>query len=321
MLSRMNLVCVIIYVSLLLSFSIEIIEATPIISKRETFHEKKPSPFNTVIIFGDSTCDNGNTWRLSNYTYPPKKFFYKGRFSNGPTWVEYLSKLLHAKEMNYAYGGATTDTNYVKAVSGFDGEIPVPGIKQEVEDKFKTQVSAKSLNPDKTLYIVAHQGNDYLNNPKIFPVECVKHLYDVWVELANFGAKHILINNFFNLKNLPEVTKNYGVISRLLTGLVSKMHNAAIDGFVWQFKRTHKDVKFYILPMDQVWEEFKDPNLKKSLGITDVNSACVLRIDKTKNYTICPNPDEHFYWDHIHPSTKVHNFIAVKVYNIITGQK
>lgn len=65
-------------------------------------------------VFGDSTCDNGNTWRLSNFTYPPSDYFYKGRFSNGPTWVEYLADFCHIKDINYAYGGATSDNQFVK---------------------------------------------------------------------------------------------------------------------------------------------------------------------------------------------------------------
>ncbi|PKC02598.1 hypothetical protein RhiirA5_402328 [Rhizophagus irregularis] len=279
-------------------------------------------------VFGDSTCDNGNTWRLSNFTYPPSDYFYKGRFSNGPTWVEYLADFCHIKDINYAYGGATSDNQFVKATSGFHSELIVPGIKQEVNNIYLKQITASNNskpNFDRILYIVAHQGNDYLNQPSVNPRTVVGNLYEQWEVLANFGAKHILINKFFNLKYLPRPPKNGRlkyVIKNLLSRFITRLHNAAIDFYVWLFRMKHKNVKLYILPMDKIWEEFQKPSVKKELGITDYENPCVVREDKgnTTTYTVCSNPGQHFYWDYIHPSTKIHRYVGYKTYQIVTAK-
>ena len=57
-----------------------------------------------VVTFGDSVSDNGNTFRLTLGRIPPPPY-YKGRFSNGPVWVEYLADYLHAKLHDFAFGG------------------------------------------------------------------------------------------------------------------------------------------------------------------------------------------------------------------------
>ena len=49
----------------------------------------KPS---SLVVFGDSYSDHGNTYRSSHSTYPFSPAYWDGRFSNGPVWVEYLAR-------------------------------------------------------------------------------------------------------------------------------------------------------------------------------------------------------------------------------------
>ncbi|GBC13291.2 SGNH/GDSL hydrolase family protein [Rhizophagus irregularis DAOM 181602=DAOM 197198] len=248
--------------------SIEIIEALSLTCQ-----------FNTIVVFGDSTCDNGNnSWPLTNYTYPPKEYYYNGRFSNGPVWVEYLSDYCHAKEENHAFSGATVDSKFVIASNGLDYNIPVPGIKQEIEKLYLSEAKTKSVNFDKTLYIIGHQGNDYINNPNANPQEVVRLLYEQWVTLAKVGAKYLLINQFFDLEHLP--------------------------------KAEYKEVTLYILPMNEIWDELQQANIRKEFGLTDFDNACVIRTGRN-TFTICSNPTQHFFWDLLHPSTTVHRYVAV----------
>ncbi|KTD13211.1 SGNH/GDSL hydrolase family protein [Legionella jamestowniensis] len=66
---------------------------------------------NQMVIFGDSYSDNGNTFKKSFNTYPGRAYSL-GRFTNGPTWSEYLAMKLGIDNMditayrNYAYGQA-----------------------------------------------------------------------------------------------------------------------------------------------------------------------------------------------------------------------
>jgi phospholipase/lecithinase/hemolysin len=63
-----------------------------------------------IVFFGDSMTDNGNLYNLIK-TMPKSPPYYKGRFSNGPTWAEYVERSFYnthyIDSQNYAYGGAT----------------------------------------------------------------------------------------------------------------------------------------------------------------------------------------------------------------------
>ncbi|CAB4419763.1 unnamed protein product [Rhizophagus irregularis] len=62
---------------------------------------------DSMIVLGDSYSDNGNgVFKISDGSFPPPPYF-EGRFTNGPVWVEYLSKKLGLNSVNYAAGGAT----------------------------------------------------------------------------------------------------------------------------------------------------------------------------------------------------------------------
>ena len=80
-------------------------------------------PFSKVYVFGDSNVDNGNVYIATSAdpndqypTTPPSPPYDRGRFSNGPVWVEVMAERLGlpnpeaslAGGTNYAGGGATT---------------------------------------------------------------------------------------------------------------------------------------------------------------------------------------------------------------------
>lgn len=64
-------------------------------------------------------------------SFPPSPPYWKGRFSNGPTWLEYVAEKIDYKVVNFGHGGATTDNAH--AYSEFNGYV-VPGVLQQVEN-------------------------------------------------------------------------------------------------------------------------------------------------------------------------------------------
>ncbi len=62
--------------------------------------------FSSVVFFGDSLTDNGNLFALTGFPPPP----YAQRFSNGPTYAEYLPGRIGVTAQNYAFGGAEAST-------------------------------------------------------------------------------------------------------------------------------------------------------------------------------------------------------------------
>lgn len=51
-------------------------------------HCKQPD-IEKMVVFGDSYSDTGNVWQLTKHTWP-LDFYYRGRFTNGPVWSEYV---------------------------------------------------------------------------------------------------------------------------------------------------------------------------------------------------------------------------------------
>ncbi|KAG2486445.1 hypothetical protein HYH03_014892 [Edaphochlamys debaryana] len=66
-----------------------------------------------LVMFGDSYSDTGRTLKASGLPQPD--VYWKGRYTNGPNWFDYLQQTLEAKYktrvFNYAYGGATACRN------------------------------------------------------------------------------------------------------------------------------------------------------------------------------------------------------------------
>src|SRR3569832_674500 len=88
---------------------------------------------NELYVFGDSLSDMGTVFRMTGGMYPPNPTYYKGRYSNGRVWVEYLAdrlKLPSDRVTNFAYGGAT---------SGSSSSSLVPGLQTQKQTKTQTQ--------------------------------------------------------------------------------------------------------------------------------------------------------------------------------------
>ncbi|PNH06897.1 Phosphatidylcholine-sterol acyltransferase [Tetrabaena socialis] len=73
-----------------------------------------PRP-STLVVFGDSLSDTGNAFRQTDGAAPESNDYWRGRFSNGPIWVDHVARLAASEAtgsagtglsvQNYAYGG------------------------------------------------------------------------------------------------------------------------------------------------------------------------------------------------------------------------
>ncbi|RGB33647.1 hypothetical protein C1646_815909 [Rhizophagus diaphanus] len=277
--------------------------------------------FNKIVIFGDNNVDNGNEWKLSNQTYPPSSIYkFQGRFSNGLTWVEYLSQFLEAQIENYAFGGATSDSNFVPGFSGEFNNISIIGIKQQVE-KYLTNVVRNGTNFNETLFIVEYLGNDYINDPTINPIKVVTNLYQQWVSLSNLGVKHILINNFFDFSLLPDKTKLNKNVTQLIDRKITLLHNSILILRMTEFNlRFLGKTKLYLSDFQKLWMRIRNVDVSKRLRLSNFNENCIERMNISE-YRVCDDPDSYLYWDYINPTMKMHSYIAFSVFNTIKGQK
>lgn len=254
-------------------------------------------PINQLHIFGDSLSDVGTVYKATGGLYPPNPPYYRGRYSNGPVWVEHLASRLalsNAQITNAACGGSTTGGGSINGI---------PGLLAQVETFTKTHPHTSP----KTLYVLWAGANDYLNgvaNPSI-PVENVSKTI---AALVDIGAKNILVANLPNLGNLPATRKS--VYSNALSALTTA-HNAGLDRSLATLKqRLGSGVQLLELDAYALYgEAIANP---AQFGFTNVTAACV------DNLAQCSQPDQFLFWDGIHPTAAAHRILAERAFSLVT---
>jgi thermolabile hemolysin len=186
-----------------------------------------------VVIFGDSLTDSGRLkQRLKIF---PMKPYWIGRFSNGPTWPEYLAMATILGIQNHAYGGASL----VKpdAMPGLNlygrsrdlGQFFVSGsIELQITGYLeRTLIDGQIERADTTAFLIWAGANDYIskepisglitsflnspegNNGYRGVVERAVTELDRHVRtLYEAGARHIVMVNLPDLGRAPIVLQN-----------------------------------------------------------------------------------------------------------------
>ncbi|KAF9914751.1 hypothetical protein BX616_007639 [Lobosporangium transversale] len=275
-----------------------------------------------LVVFGDSFSESGNVYKLSNKTWPPP-FYYKGRFSNGPAWPDYVVKARNYQVVNYAYGGATTDSDLVQGLTGQNSNILVPGFLQQLDiyaSKYAQRAIAESV------FVINFQGNDFFFDISLDPSAVVDRIHTGIKRLVSMGARRILVIQNQNIGLIP-----YAITNTSLADAYSKKakeEQAEFGIFAAEVKEEYgslagpgslrtcnfhdkEKAKIAFFDLTKFFAYLYQPKELRRLGITDVTHGCV-SIDY-KN--VCKNPGKHFFWDAFHPSAKIQMEIAKAVLN------
>ncbi|KAF9971120.1 hypothetical protein BGZ73_005987 [Actinomortierella ambigua] len=293
-------------------------------------HGYQASRIKNVVVFGDSYSDNGNVYNLTNKAWP-FAFNYKGRFTNGPNWADNVARDARVKLYDLAYGGATTDSEFIQGYSGEKGDVPVPGFFQQIEERFvPLAFSPKTLAS--TLLIVDFQGNDFLFSSTVTPEDVVARLERGIHRLIGLGARNILIvgNHNFGLvpyfASQPATAESFSKMAKheqqLIHQLTVKLHKQfGVPSPRHPFRqcdanlgRPHKSrVRIALFDQLAFFEYLYQPKVLKRLGIKDVKGQC-----ETADYrAVCDNPEDYFYWDSFHATAKVHRALASAILEFI----
>lgn len=244
-------------------------------------------PITELYVFGDSLSDTGTVFRATGGMYPPHPPYFQGRYSNGRVWVEYLADRLHLSSTqlnNFAYGGATTES---------DRNSLVPGLLTQIQSFHKAQPKTR---PD-ALYVIWAGANDYLQgvSSATLPVENISRAI---ASLADVGAKKILVANLPDLGQLPttRTTANSARLSAL-----TQAHNQGLRRSL-KVSQQHSDVQIATLDANTLYREaIANP---AAFGFTNVISPCLAGL------STCGSPDKFLFWDGIHPTTKAHHILG-----------
>jgi phospholipase/lecithinase/hemolysin len=244
--------------------------------------------FDQIYVFGDSLSDVGNVSDTTRGDVPPSPPYFRGRYSNGPVWVEYLAsklRLTSNPDTNFAFGGSTTG----------DSRGTPPGLLAQIKS-FKAANS--SANPN-ALYIIWAGANDYLGGATDSTAP-INNLAMAVKSISVVGAKNIVVVNLPDLGKLPATRTSQR--SDFLNNLTQE-HNSGLATALNDLRQElSSDINITYLDVNSRFNQVI--NEPEKFGFTNVTNPCL------SNVSVCNNPNQYLFWDDIHPTTATHKLFV-----------
>lgn len=267
-----------------------------------------------IVVFGDSLSDNGNLYEYMKHQFPICPPYYKGRMTNGPVWAELLARsyfpgAMDTHFLDYAYAGAAVVE---------DDDTTAFTLRNEIDSYFLSHQNTADAH---ALYIVWIGANNYL----ALPENPDQTLRDVGTgikrslqQLADKGAKHVLVLNLPDLGRTPAATE-FGATADLTS--LSERHNQQLFDIVEGLKQTNPSVQWLHFDVRNALDDLltnpeangfhnitgtcyessvEEPSLKIGL-----EAAATLKTTSKKS--TC---DGYLFFDLVHPSALAHKILA-----------
>jgi phospholipase/lecithinase/hemolysin len=259
--------------------------------------------YDAIYVFGDSYCDVGNDFAFTHGATPAAPY-YKGRFSNGPIWIEHVAgamglpmnpSLLTGAGTDYAFGGAFV------TIPGNDTTIP-PNVPQQVE--LYLSLHGGKADP-KALYVIEGGGNDILDanpstvTPSYLGYQIALGLSESELLLRRAGARYFLIPNLLDVGQLPGAAADPSFATAATVAT-----NNALNLFLG-FEDFIEGI--YIRRVDAFSLFHNIATDPTHFGFTDITTPCL------SGTVVCAHPDHTLFWDLEHPTEFGHSFFAVAV--------
>jgi phospholipase/lecithinase/hemolysin len=286
-----------------------------------------PSNISSIYAFGDNYSDSGNSYTYSyklvsesvpdSYLLPANPnddLYWEGRWTNGYTAIEVLSKEINVDLINYAVGGATSgEENYYEWLTDEDYKT---GLLGQIE-KFEADLEEKSLDSD-ALYFIFASSNDYYYNMDNFESVDVN-------ELALKSAENIRI----------AVTK----LKELGATKFMVVNSPDLSKVPWEFisSRTESASEFSTSFNTQLSSELKNLDTNTEILLYDYYTISNKIINNSESYEISEvirpyertYPDvvygvgeesNYYFWDEWNPSEVVHESIGEDMVSSVVEQ-
>lgn len=255
-----------------------------------------------LVFFGDSLSYDGSLNPVISHTLRIPK-----SFTNGNSWNVALEKMLRNKKLdykNYALPGGTAvfqTQNLITAPAYLDGQI------------INYLYHSTAQSRDEALIFIWVGFHDYvLKHHQITPMtykaivrETVAGIRNSLLALMAYGCKHFIVINLGDLSTTPMFL---ALNKKQITLDLIAEHNQRLTETVRQLNAKYKrDIRIY--DVNAFFENIREH--RPEFGIVHSTHAC-----KTKHH-ICSNPEDFFYWDHLHFTQKVHQALAKSMYAFI----
>ncbi|KAJ3159963.1 hypothetical protein HDU86_001228 [Geranomyces michiganensis] len=242
-----------------------------------------PVKVANLVTFGDSWTDLGNVFALTNGTWPTAAY-YKGRFTNGPVWSESTG----AKVSNYAYGGATTGSALIQGYTGPNGDVPVPGISEQIDAYLAVTGSSDIACNTHTFWA---GGNDaffaFMLGKNITGADAAANMIRDVKKVQAKGGKKVVVFQLPELSTIPYLGSPDTIPARPFFAEFTKAYNNGVE----RAAKADKSIK--VFPTYEFIANFHVP---------DRISSCL----NVTSQVACADPARHLYWDSFHFTSRVH---------------
>lgn len=277
---------------------------------------KPGAPIERIVSFGDSLTDTGNMATVSQTFLDwipggsplPGRSWFAGRFSNGPSWVEYLAARNGLPHNNWAVGGAQTEDARFGLING---------IESQIASFFESAETIPGYQPERTLFTFLVAGNDFVNDSK-YATDIVKLQREALDTLVARGARKILIVNLPDVSVAPVFrmgrTDRDDVHRRVYT------YNSGLQGIISSVikRAAEKGIRDLDIRKVEAYDRFNQVLAEPArYGFDNVKESC-LQIDSDSffNYMKEHRPRKHcvadrfMFWDTLHPTTRMHELMS-----------
>ena len=278
------------------------------------YQDENPNntPFNNIIVFGDSLSDTGNLYNLSLGEIPKTNSYFLGHFSNRLNYTEYLAQLLKLNVYSWAIGGAQGNTRFF-----FLG-----GISSQVDLWQQEYKQAIEYDTKKSLYIVWIGSNDINNGTRTLD-QIFSDETNAINTLINSGAKYIIVITVPPIGLTP--LRNNDPSKNSYNQLALK-YNDMLNNYVNSLKNQNPDLNLMLF--DAYNELMNAIQSASSYNITNVTDSCLFidqnfnKLDWATFYFIshtvsdtCKQDESKFLWhDILHPTAAIYQILANKLY-------
>ncbi|KAH9818241.1 hypothetical protein DFH28DRAFT_959856 [Melampsora americana] len=296
--------------------------------------------YDSLVVFGASYCDNAHA-RPALYEASLKRPpYFKGRWTDGYVWNEYLSQMIgplggRTTLVNYAYGSATVDNSISSAdVPDFDQQVDAftsdlkshsPGagpykgksmVAAWVGLNSLTKIWNKVLKAQMKAQTAA-EAHDSVLAAQTSINSSVDEIFNVVGNLARSDAfagppPDILLLPIppgplllVNIRAAKGNTRSLQTLDNL-----SQMFNMRFSNNLADFQtKLPSDQRVFTYDIPALWKDFVANPM--NYGISVVDQPCYA------HNSVCTHPNEYLFWDTLHPTTYIHQKLAVLLRDVI----
>lgn len=285
--------------------------------------------YNQIHAFGDSLSDAGNIYDATAQGLPVSPPYANGRFTNGKVWVQDLAQKLGQSALrpslkggnDFAYGGAQTGTTIAHNSAPIDLSSQL--------DQFEAQTPNPARDALYTLWIGANDVNAFISGVQSGQVsladaghfidQATSNVGDAVDRLAGNGLQHLLALDVPDLSKTPNAIEAANQTDDPSTALgqikaLTRAFDDALDARLRSVARQDEIDLVLGNTFDRIDQIIANP---QEFGFSNVTDPCWTGgFTNADSGSVCDNPDEHLFWDGLHPTRHGHQVVAD-----VAGQK